>query len=71
VPLRNETLNGMSYVRFRSTSTEIDSAGFLLERVNVNIEDPYAPAISREEQLAHERRYIENIVPLWMPEESP
>jgi hypothetical protein len=69
--LRHQTLNGISYVQFRSTATGTDPAGFLLDRVTVNITDPYAPPCSREDQLAHERRYVEQVVPLWTEECSP
>ncbi|MCA9121073.1 MAG: exo-alpha-sialidase [Planctomycetaceae bacterium] len=65
VPVRNKTLNGISYIRFRSTAHEIDAAGFLVDSVSVSVEDPYAPPCSVEDQLKQERRYIENVVPLW------
>jgi hypothetical protein len=65
VPLRHKTLNGISYVRFRSAATRIDTAGFLVDRVAVSIEDPDAPVWSAQDQLEHERRYIENVVPRW------
>ncbi len=65
VPLRNKTLNGISYIRFRSTAEQVDTAGFLVDSVSVSIEDPYAPPCSVDDQLAQERRYIENVVPRW------
>ncbi|MCA9174044.1 MAG: exo-alpha-sialidase [Planctomycetales bacterium] len=65
LPLRHPTLNGISYLRLRSAAREPDSAGFLVRRVDVSIEDPTAPACSAEEQAAHERRYIERVVPTW------
>jgi hypothetical protein len=63
--VRNETLNGISYVRFRSAATAIDTAGFLVDRVKVSIADPYAPSCSADEQKRHEKRYVERVVPLW------
>ncbi len=62
------TLNGLSYLRFRSTAKTIDNAGFLVDRVKVSIEDPYAPACTGEDQAAHENRYVKNVVPLWKGE---
>ncbi|MBI3462023.1 MAG: exo-alpha-sialidase, partial [Planctomycetes bacterium] len=63
--LRNATLNGISYVRFRSAAKEIDTAGLLVGSVRVSIDDPYAPPCSPQDQIAHEKRYIERIVPFW------
>ena len=65
VPLRNKTLNGISYIRFRSAAREIDAAGFLVDSVRASIEDPYAPPCRAIDQLEQERRYIEKVVPLW------
>jgi len=63
--LRNPTLNGASYVRFRSAAREIDTAGFLVDRVEVSIEDPYAPACSVADQLMQQQRYVDQMTPLW------
>lgn len=65
LPLQHQTLNGLSYIRLRSVATERDTAGFLVGRVNVSIADPVAPACSPADQLAHEKRYVEKMVPLW------
>lgn len=65
VPLRNKTLNGISYIRFRSAARQIDTAGFLVDSVTASIDDPYAPPCSFEDQIDQERRYIENVVPVW------
>jgi hypothetical protein len=65
VPLRNKTLNGISYIRFRSAAHRIDTDGFLVDSVAASIEDPYAPPCSFEDQIDHERRYIESVVPRW------
>ena len=65
VPLRNTTLNGISYIRFRSAAREIDAAGFLVDSVSASIDAPYAPPCRAIDQLEQERRYIEKVVPLW------
>lgn len=61
----NPTLNGLSYLRLRSAATEKDSAGFLVDKVNVSISDPYAPQVSAADQARQEAHYIENVVPRW------
>ena len=63
--LQNQTLNGLSYIRLRSTAMEQDTAGFLVGRVSVAITDPHAPVCGPAKQLAHEQRYVEKMVPLW------
>ncbi|MCA9069831.1 MAG: hypothetical protein KDA84_12950, partial [Planctomycetaceae bacterium] len=65
LPLRSPTLNGLSYVRFRSTANDVDEAGFLVDNVEVSIADPYAPPCQIADQLRHEQRYTNQIVPLW------
>jgi hypothetical protein len=63
--IRNETLNGISYVRFRSAATKVDPAGFLVSRVEVSMDDPFAPQCSPEDQIEQERRYVQKVVPHW------
>ncbi|HCO24014.1 MAG: hypothetical protein CME31_02740 [Gimesia sp.] len=63
--VRHPTLNGLSYVRFRSTAKETDPRGLLVEQVTVKITDPFAPACSAQEQRAHEQRYVKQVVPSW------
>lgn len=63
--LKHPTLNGLSYVRFRSTADQTDAGGLLVENVKVSITDPYAHACSAADQRAHEQRYIRDLVPLW------
>ena len=63
--LRHKTLNGLSYVRFRSVAKELDMAGFLVDTVSVSIEDPYAPQSDPKDQIEQEKRYVENMVPHW------
>lgn len=65
VPLRHKTLNGISYIRFRSAAREIDTVGFLVDGLTAAIDDSYAPACSVDDQLEHERRYATNVVPHW------
>lgn len=61
--IKNSTLNGVSYIRFRSTARDPDTAGFLVDSVKVSIDDPCAPAIRPEDQIEHEKRYIDHVVP--------
>jgi len=61
----NPTLNGLSYIRFRSVDDETNEGGFLIDRVSVAIDDNRAPAWSAQEQLDHERRYVDQVVPTW------
>jgi BNR repeat-like domain len=63
--VQNGTLNGLSYIRFRSTAKELDTAGFLVDNVNVSITDPFAPACTPQDQRAQEQRFIDQMVPLW------
>ncbi|KAA0131519.1 exo-alpha-sialidase [Gimesia chilikensis] len=65
LPLRHPTLNGLSYVRFRSTAEQPDLEGLLVEQVEVTVTDPIAPACSVQEQMAHEQRYVKQVVPGW------
>ena len=66
--IRHPTINGVSYVRFRSAATELDTAGFLVDSVKVSIDDPYAPECGPEHQIEQEKRYVENVVPHWSKE---
>jgi len=65
IPVLNPTLNGISYVRFRSTARDEDAAGFLVDRVAVSMQDRYAPEVSVDEQIEHEHRYVKQVVPTW------
>jgi len=65
LPLRHPTLNGLSYIRFRSTAKETDPLGLLVENVKVTITKASAPGCSPQEQESHERRYVEQVVPNW------
>lgn len=65
IPVLNPTLNGVSYIRFRSKAQHVDLAGFLVDRVAVNSQAPCAPEVTVEEQREHEQRYVETVVPTW------
>ncbi len=68
--VRHETLNGVSYVRFRSAASTLDTAGFLVDSVKVSIDDPYAPQCGPADQIEQEKRYVENVVPHWSEKEE-
>ncbi len=65
IPVLNQTLNGISYVRFRSTARHVDPAGFMVDRVGVNMQDIHAPEATVDDQREQERRYVETVVPTW------
>ena len=65
LPLRHQTLNGLSYLRLRSAAQAIDSAGFLLDSVRVSVTDPSAPVCTSSDLHAHEQRYIKQMIPRW------
>ncbi|MEZ6127722.1 MAG: sialidase family protein [Planctomycetaceae bacterium] len=65
LPLQHPTLNGLSYLRFRSAATEIDAAGFLVDSVDVTITNPAAPPCSGPDKAAQERHYVQHVVPTW------
>jgi hypothetical protein len=65
IPLLNPTLNGISYVRFRSNTNAIDPSGFLIDNIHVSVDDSIAPPVRATELIAHERRYIETVVKHW------
>ncbi|MBN2295008.1 MAG: exo-alpha-sialidase [Pirellulales bacterium] len=46
----NPTGNGISYLHLRSLATELDTAGFYVESVSVDIEDPVAPRLSDQQK---------------------
>ncbi len=55
---QNPTGNGLSYLHLRSRAKAIDEAGFLIESVKVDIDDPVAPALTEEQQQGFLDRYI-------------
>jgi hypothetical protein len=60
--LNNETLNGICYLRLRSLAPQADPAGFLVESVRVNIDDPVAPSRTDEEIQSAYDRYRATVV---------
>lgn len=70
LPEQNPTLNGLSYIRLRSTSPEGDPHGMLVERVSVSISAPHAPEFDGNALREQEERYVRRVVPLWS-EETP
>jgi len=54
---QNETLNGINYLRLRSTAPEIDKSGYYVESVVVDIENNIAPAAGKKEKLDNETAY--------------
>ena len=53
------TGNGLSYLRLRSTAAAAESAGFLVDHVRADIDDPVAPARTAAQNREMERKYIE------------
>lgn len=49
LPLRHQTLNGLSYLRLRSMATTTDAAGYYVESVDVDIDDNTAPPATTQE----------------------
>jgi hypothetical protein len=60
--LNNQTLNGISYLRFRSLAAQPDLAGFLVESVVVNIDDAVAPPRSEAEIRSEYDKYRSTVV---------
>ena len=65
LPLGSRTLNGVSYLRIRSAAPAPDLHGIIIRRVQAQITDPNAPAVTREDQIAWQREYVESLVPRW------
>lgn len=63
--LRHPTLNGVSYIRLRSTAEQTDSGGLLVDSVRVDISAPHTPPRTADELFVHEQRYVKNVVPRW------
>ena len=58
---RNETLNGLSYLRLRSKSPVVDTAGYLIESVVVDIDDNTAPMLSKKDKQIFEADYRDKL----------
>lgn len=67
LPLLNRTLNGVSYLRFRSLAKTTDLDGFLVDDAHVTVHNAYAPPVQPIDQSEHEKRYVEKVVPYWKP----
>jgi BNR repeat-like domain len=65
LPLLNDTLNGLSYVRLRSSATSIDATGFLVDDMKIRIEEAHAPKVDATQLKDQESRYIEQVVKHW------
>lgn len=65
LPLLNRTLNGVSYLRFRSMAKTIDLDGFLVDDAQVTIHNAYAPLVQPIDLSEHEKRYVDKVVPFW------
>ncbi len=55
--LNFETPNGVSYLRLRSMAASPDPAGFLIESVNVIVDDPVAPPRTAAQNRAMSEKY--------------
>jgi hypothetical protein len=66
IPLRTRTLNGISYLRIRSSAKEqSDPHGVVIRHVKAQITDPIAPAATREEQASWQQEYLKTVVSGW------
>jgi hypothetical protein len=65
LPLHSRTLNGVSYVRIRSAASTPDPHGVIIHHVKAQINDPTAPAVTREEIDVWQQDYMKVIVPRW------
>ncbi len=63
--IKNQTLNGVSYVRFRAAAKETDPKGFLIDSVSVSVADPFAPELDPGAQSEQQQRYVDKVVPTW------
>jgi len=54
----NATGGGVSYLHLRSKATEVDTAGFYVESVSVDVDDPVAPPLTGNEKRALLDGYI-------------
>jgi hypothetical protein len=68
VPWQYPTLNGISYLRWRSLAKTFDHSGFLVDDLYVDIEESAAPPVTPQQLLEHEQRYREQVVIRWRAE---
>ena len=62
LPLNNQTLNGLSYLRLRSTSPEPDLSGYFIESVFVDIDDNIAKEVSTQDKKNAEDDYRSRLI---------
>ena len=65
LPLRSQTLNGVSYLRIRSAARTPDPHGIIIRHVKAQISDSNAPAVTPEQVLASQQEYVKTVVPRW------
>lgn len=65
LPIHSRTLNGVSYLRIRSAANTLDPHGVIIRRVQAQITDPNAPAVTSEEVGAWQQEYVKTIVSRW------
>ena len=70
LPLQHRTLNGLSYLRFRSIASHRDPSGFLVAQVKMQATDTAAPMCSPEQQQATEKHYRDTVIPTWQRKPS-
>jgi hypothetical protein len=54
----NATGNGVCYLHLRSKATEVDAAGFYVESVSVDVDDPITPVLTDQQKRALLDSYI-------------
>ena len=70
LPLHARTLNGISYLRIRSAAASPDPHGIIVRRVQAQISDPNAPAVTPEQVAASQQEYVKTIVPQWLEKKA-
>ena len=70
LPLHARTLNGVSYLRIRSAAASPDPHGIIVRRVQAQISDPNAPAVTPEQVAASQQEYVKTIVPQWLEKKA-
>jgi hypothetical protein len=70
VPWQHPTINGVSYLRWRSLAETLDPSGFLIDDPYVHIEEAAAPPVTPQQLLEYEQRYREQVVSHWRMEQA-
>jgi hypothetical protein len=63
--VRHRTLNGLSYLRIRSSAEKPDPHGVIIRHVKAEMADPKAPEAIRDDLAAYQQDYVRSIVPRW------